>query len=434
MLLENSPIKLSVIIPALNEQENLTHLLPKLHQILRIKNVSYEIIIVDENADAETRSIVNNNSCSLLTPESRGYGAALKAGFGSAKGAFIITMDADLSHSPDFIDSMWEARQEADIIIASRYIHGGKAIMPASRLILSKILNQVFSRGLDLHIRDMSSGFRLYKASAVKNKKFVSDDFDILQEVLVNALIEGFNVHEIPFTYQPRQHGSSHARVFKFGLKYLRTFYSLWKLRNSIASADYDARAYVTLLPPQRYWQRQRYKHITQMISNETKCLDVGCGSSRILGALPDGSIGLDIQMRKLRYSRRYRKQYVNGSALELPIISESFKCIICSEVVEHVPRGSIISELDRVLSPGGILIIGTPDYSKWEWIFIEKLYKLILPQAYADEHITHYTYREIVNEFVVNRGYSIQNIRYILQSELIICLRKPSAQISIEN
>jgi len=424
---ENSLTNLSVIIPALNEQENLANLLPKLHQILRIKNISYEIIVVDENANTETRNIVQKHSCVLLTPESRGYGAALKAGFRSAKGSFILTMDADLSHSPDFIEAMWEARQEADIIIASRYIHGGKTFMPASRLFLSKILNQVFSRGLDLQVKDMSSGFRLYKALAIKNKKYASNDFDILQEVLVNALIEGFNVHEIPFTYQPRQHGSSHARVFKFGLKYIQTFYVLWKLRNSIASADYDARAYVTLMPPQRYWQRQRYKHITHMIRNDTKCLDVGCGSSRILGALPDGSIGLDIQMRKLRYSRCYRKLYVNGSALELPISSDSFQCVICSEVVEHIPRGSVISELDRVLCPGGTLILGTPDYSKWEWIIIEKLYRLILPQAYADEHITHYTYGEIVNEFVVKRGYSIEHVRYILKSELIICLRKPT-------
>jgi len=423
---EYLPISLSVIIPALNEQKNLSLLLPKLHQILRTITINYEIRIVDENADMETRAIVQSNSCILLSPECKGYGAALKAGITSAQGIYILTMDADLSHSPDFINSLWEARQKADIIIASRYITGGRALMPFSRLILSKILNKVFSRGLDLKIQDMSSGFRLYKASTVKKKLFESNDFDILQEILVNALIEGYIVSEIPFTYQPRQHGSSHARVFKFGLKYLQTFYKLWKLRNSIASADYDARAFDTLMPPQRYWQRQRYKHIINMIRTENKCLDVGCGSSRILGALPEGSIGLDIQMRKLRYSRCYNKIYINGSATSLPITSESIKCLICSEVVEHIPRGSVLSELDRVLSPSGLLILGTPDYSKWEWILIEKVYKLILPQAYADEHITHYTYREIIDEFVTKRGYSIEILKYILNGELIIGLRKP--------
>ncbi len=424
---ENTHIDLSVVIPALHEAENLTKLLPQLQQLLRNKDINYEIFIVDETADAETRTAVENNSCTLLCPQTKGYGAALKAGFQSANGDYIITMDADLSHPPIFLNPMWAARDQADIIIASRYILGGRAIMPGSRLVLSKILNQVFSRGLDLNLRDMSSGYRLYKAPAIKNRFYRSNDFDVLQEILVNALTEGFSVAEIPFTYEPRQHGSSHARVFKFGLKYIQTFFSLWKLRNSIASADYDARAYVTFMPPQRYWQRQRYKHITQMIRKDTKCLDVGCGSSRILGALPEGSVGLDIQMRKLRYSRCYRKIFVNGSAMALPIQNESIKCLICSELVEHVPRGIVLSELDRVLSPGGILILGTPDYSRWEWIVIEKLYKLILPQAYADEHITHYTFREITDEFVRNRGYIVETFRYILNSELIICMRKPA-------
>lgn len=191
---EYLPISLSVIIPALNEQKNLSLLLPKLHQILRTITISYEIRIVDENADMETRAIVQSNSCILLSPECKGYGAALKAGITSAQGIYILTMDADLSHSPDFINSLWEARQKADIIIASRYVTGGRALMPFSRLILSKILNKVFSRGLDLKIQDMSSGFRLYKASTVKKKLFVSNDFDILQEILVNALIEGYIV------------------------------------------------------------------------------------------------------------------------------------------------------------------------------------------------------------------------------------------------
>ena len=64
---------------------------------------------MNENADPETRSIVQENSCRLLTPDSKGYGAAIKAGLKEARGIFILTMDADLSHSPDFIYSLWNA-------------------------------------------------------------------------------------------------------------------------------------------------------------------------------------------------------------------------------------------------------------------------------------------------------------------------------------
>jgi len=99
---------------------------------------------------------------------------------------------------------------------------------------------------------------------------------------------------------------------------------------------------------------------------------------------------------------------------------------VICSQVIEHISREGVFNELDRVLKPGGFLILGTPDYSKWQWIAIEWLYGKILPQAYADEHITHYSYQELIQEFVKKRGYSLAVHKYILQGELILGLQKP--------
>jgi hypothetical protein len=89
----------------------------------------------------------------------------------------------------------------------------------------------------------MSSGFRLYKAGAVRNLTLQASRFDILQEILVRAYAQGWMVQEIPFRYGARQHGRSHARVIPFGIAYLRTFWSLWKLRNVILAADYDDNA-----------------------------------------------------------------------------------------------------------------------------------------------------------------------------------------------
>jgi SAM-dependent methyltransferase len=90
------------------------------------------------------------------------------------------------------------------------------------------------------------------------------------------------------------------------------------------------------------------------------------------------------------------------------------------------VPRANVLDELDRVLQPGGHLILGTPDYAKWQWNVIEWLYKILLPQAYADEHITHYTHKELHDEFVIKRGYKLETTKYILQGELILEFQKP--------
>jgi SAM-dependent methyltransferase len=236
--------------------------------------------------------------------------------------------------------------------------------------------------------------------------------------------MSGYTIKEVPFQYQSSD--PAYTRMTEFGLAYLKTYSRLWKLRNSVASADYDARAYNAMMPPQRYWQRQRYKHITGMLKDKGKCLDVGCGSSRIIEALPKNSIALDILIRKLRYSRRFGQATVQGSIFDLPVPSASFPCVLCSQVIEHVPRANVLDELDRTLQPGGFLILGTPDYAKWQWNVIEWLYKVILPQAYADEHITHYTFDELYDEFVNKRGYNLEETHYILQGELILGLRKP--------
>ena len=161
--------------------------------------------------------------------------------------------------------------------------------------------------------------------------------------------------------------------------------------------------------------------------------LDVGCGSSRIIGALPEGSIGVDILLRKLRYGRKFGAVLVQASGSELPFPDESFRCVLCSQVIEHVPKESpVLDELDRCLAPGGRLVLGTPDYDNWEWVVTEKLYGWFAPGAYADEHIAHYTYDELIDIFT-RRGYTHEATRYILQGELILAFRKGSAVAAAE-
>jgi SAM-dependent methyltransferase len=152
----------------------------------------------------------------------------------------------------------------------------------------------------------------------------------------------------------------------------------------------------------------------------------MGCGSSRIIGALPPGSVALDCLMRKLRHARRYRRALVQRSGFALPFGNGAFPCVVCFQVIEHVPKESpILDELDRVLAAGG-LVLGTPDYANWEWLVTEKLYGWFAPGAYADEHISRYSHREPVERFE-NRGFKLGAVKYILRGELIPAFRKAS-------
>jgi dolichol-phosphate mannosyltransferase len=420
-------IELSVILPAHREASNLAILLPQIRQLLASLSVVAEILVIVGGPDPDAADTAEQSSAILVEQREPGYGGALRAGFGVAAGNYVVTMDADLSHRPEFLADLWKARDSAEVVIASRYVPGGSADnMPLGRRLLSGLLNGVFARGLSLQVADMSSGFRLYDARVLRGQELHARHFDILQEILLKAYAEGWRVREVPFRYEPRAAGSSNARVIPFGLAYLRTFYALWKLRNSILSADYDDRAFDSPVFFQRYWQRERYRLVTEFISPGVRTLDVGCGSSRIIAALPPGSVAVDILLRKLRHARRFQRSLVQASGFALPFPDASFPCVVCSQVIEHVPRESpILQELCRVLRPGGRLILGTPDYGGWQWPLIEAVYARVAPGAYADEHITHYTRAELT-ELFGRWNYSLEARRYILNAEMVLVFRKP--------
>jgi SAM-dependent methyltransferase len=361
-----------------------------------------------------------------IPADPRGFGHELREGLRQARGAYVITVDPDYSGPMTFLADLWAKRQDAEIVVASRYVDGSQANMSGLRSAGSRVLNAAFRRGLSLGVNDGSSALRLYRRDVVNALPLQAADYDILQEVLVRAYAAGWRVLEIPLRYTPNAAVESKAHA-PLASAYLRTFWTLWKLRNSIAAADYDYRAHDSAIPLQRYWQRSRYRYILELIENQGAVLDVGCGSSHIIGALPKGSVALDILVNKLRFARRFAVPRVRGSGFALPFPDESFPCVLCSQVIEHVPMvPSMIDELCRVLKPGGRLVLGTPDYDRWEWVWIEKAYGLAAPGGYADEHISHYTRKGLLAHFA-ERGYAHEATRYILRGELILAFRKPA-------
>jgi SAM-dependent methyltransferase len=419
---------LTVVVPALNQAAALDSLLTALGQELRSLEINHQVIVVASEVADGLEPVVGRHGALLLRPTRPGYGVALRTGFARAMGEYVLTIDADGSHDPSLLRVMWPARTTAEVVIASRYVDGGAAEMPRARRALSRALNLTLRRGLSLPYADLSSGYRLYRRSALAALSLQATGFDILQEVLIRMCAEGYRVREVPFRYQAPASGRLRW-LARFALSNLQTFGAMWKLRNSIASADYDARAYDSVVPLQRYWQRRRYQVVTGMAAGAERILDVGCGSSRIIGA---GSlVGLDIVLAKLRYARRYGNPLVHGSVFELPFKDATFDCVICSEVIEHLPADErVFDELERVLTPGGRLILGTPDYDRWRWRALEFLYGRLSPGGYADEHITHYS-RHNLTAYLQARGMTIERVEYVGGSEMVFSLRKSMAPVA---
>lgn len=418
--------ELSVVIPVWEDEHSLGRLLPRLSRVLASTVAGPTEIVVALRDSEPVAALVEQAGARVVTVPEPGYGRALNAGLAAALGRWVVTMDADFSHHPEFIRTLWLRRRSAEVLIASRYVPGAYAAMPLSRRLASRALNRVYRTALALPHRDLSSGFRMYQRRVLQDIGPVdATGLDALQEIIVRAFSQGWKIQEVPLFYRAPRPWTG-GRLAELSAGYLGTIGRLLALRNSVKAADYDHRAFDSWIPLQRYWQRARFRVIRGMVDGSQRILDIGCGSSRILQSLPQ-AVGLDMQIRKLRWLRSPGRVLVQGSLSRLPFEDESFDAVICSEVIEHIARSDIdLRDMVRVLSPGGMLVLGTPDYGRWTWRALEGLYKKVFPQGYATEHINPYTRAEL-RRIIEGLGLAVLDVQYVGASEMIFKAHKPA-------
>jgi len=424
---------LSIVLPAMNEADNLVRLIPQLWSVVDRLKCDAEIIVVAGSSTDGTVTVARDLGAVAIEQTSKGYGGALAEGFAAASGEWILTMDADLSHPPIVLATMWAARESADMLIASRYARGGRAVMPLSRRVLSRVLNLSFPYLLSLPIRDMSSGFRLYRRNVIADVPVTGRNFDALQGLLMHAYGNGYRVREIPFAYQPRGAGQSKASVLRFATSYLRTLFTMYTARNSDAVADAEARAYQSANLARRWWQRWRHYIVLSMAQNYlgTEMLHVGCGSSRIFFDL-SGAIGIDENPSKVRYMKSHSTNPVLfGNTHELPFSDARFDCVISTNVLEKTVHGeATLDEMLRVLRPEGLLILGTPDYSRRVWRLVERVYDRFFTHGFARSRVSHYTQDSLITE-LARRGWICTDMRYVFGSEMIGAFQREAVPVT---
>ncbi len=205
-------IELSIVLPAYREAQNLSVLLPQLKSVVRDMGVNGEIIVADaERPLDETPEVCrNNNVRHIARAGDDTYGSGVRTGISASMGKYVVIMDADGSHSPGFIEDLWRLRDECDVVIASRYISGGRTQNPWILVAMSYLLNMVYSRVLKLPATDISNSFRLYHGDPLRKLKLSCSHFDIQEEILVKLLWEySQTFKEIPYHFKKRISGKS---------------------------------------------------------------------------------------------------------------------------------------------------------------------------------------------------------------------------------
>lgn len=228
----SAELELSVVLPSYLEEENLRLLLPRLHHVLRRGGEPFEIVVVDTPTPLDqTREACEEHGARYL-PRVGGetYGDAIRTGIAAAKGRRVLLMDADGSHAPEFIPHLLAERDRADVVIASRYIAGGRSENSLPLRWMSIVLNLSYAWILGLRCKDVSNSFKLYDGAKIRALKLKCDNFDIVEEILFKLAraTPGLRIVEVPFTFKKRMFGETKRDLIAFIFTYL---YTIIKLR-----------------------------------------------------------------------------------------------------------------------------------------------------------------------------------------------------------
>ena len=222
---------LTIIIPSLNESDNLKKLIPEIKSEIG-KKFTYEIFIIDGiNKDNKTFKITKKNSIRYLNRiRNNDYGNAVRLGIKKSTGKYILFMDGDYSHNPKFILKLYENKLY-DVVIASRYVPGGKTDNSLLSETLSRFLNKFYNIILNLELEDVSNSFKLYNTKMIKRLHLSCNHFDIIEEIIFKLKKNNDKIRflEVPYHFKQRKFGKSKRNFFVI-IAYL---FSILKLRIS---------------------------------------------------------------------------------------------------------------------------------------------------------------------------------------------------------
>ncbi len=224
-------IVLSVVLPSYQEEENLRVLLPRLLVTLGLMRLSFEIIVVDTSELMDQTKDVCEHHGVRYIPRRGGnrYGDAVRTGIEEAVGRHVLFMDADGSHTPEFIPKLFDFAEQHDVIIASRYIDKGHTENSFALVLMSRALNLTYSLVLNLPCKDVSNSFKIYRSAQLKPLKLLCNNFDIVEEIIfkIHRRYPELTIKEVPYTFKKRMFGETKRNLFVFILTYIFTMIKL---------------------------------------------------------------------------------------------------------------------------------------------------------------------------------------------------------------
>jgi len=224
-------LKLSIVIPAYNEEGSITETVSKLYDKLNAENIDHEILVVNDNSKDNTERILANLTKTITSlvyytnNGPNGFGYAIRYGLDRFKGDCVAIVMADLSDSPDDLVTYYRTMvdKNVDCVFGSRFIKGGKVYdYPKMKLFINRIANKIIQLCFGIKYNDATNAFKLYKKETILGiQPLLAPHFNLTIELSLKSIVRGYSYSVVPNVWYNRKTGTSNLKIREMGSRYL---------------------------------------------------------------------------------------------------------------------------------------------------------------------------------------------------------------------
>jgi len=223
-------MKLSIVIPAYNEEESITETIDQIEEAFSQVSIDHEILVVNDNSKDNTAQVLEELSIKYpavkyvtnLGPN--GFGYAVRYGLERYSGDCVAVMMADLSDSPYDLIRYYTTMLEGnyDCVFGSRFMKGGKVVdYPFVKKVINRIANLIIRVVMRIKYNDTTNAFKLYKREVIDGvKPILSPHFNLTIELPLKAIIRGYSYAVVPNSWTNRKYGVSKLKIKEMGSRY----------------------------------------------------------------------------------------------------------------------------------------------------------------------------------------------------------------------
>ena len=240
-------MKLSVVIPAHNEEGCLFDTVSHIVATLQRETIAHEVLIINDNSTDGTLALCQTLSRTYSTVRyvnnepPNGFGFAVRRGLEEFSGDAVAIMMADASDDPeDLIAGYHMLFRGYDCVFGSRFSKGGKVIdYPIHKLFVNRLANWFIKVIFRLRYNDTTNAFKIYRREVIEGiQPILSHHFNLTVELPLKALVRGFSYGVIPMRWYNRTTGISKLKIKEMGSRYLFIVLYIW-LEKHLSRGDY---------------------------------------------------------------------------------------------------------------------------------------------------------------------------------------------------